>query len=95
MHATLELAHRVEHTEIDFCAMAPMSVRRRSRDDRVRRRPGVYGPPGSPVNKVLGLGLGVEVTDEDLDAIEVFYDERGCPVQIELCPLASPDLRRG
>ena len=52
----------------------------------------VYGAPGSPVNKVLGLGLGVEVTDDDLDAVEQFYAERGCPVQIELCPLASPDV---
>ena len=52
----------------------------------------VYGAPGSPVNKVLGLGLGVDVTDDDLDEIEQFYAERGCPVQIELCPLAAPDL---
>jgi GNAT superfamily N-acetyltransferase len=44
------------------------------------------------VNKVLGLGLGCGVRDEDIEAIEVFYAERGCPVQIELCPLAAPDL---
>jgi GNAT superfamily N-acetyltransferase len=44
------------------------------------------------MNKVLGLGLGVTVTDEDLDAIEQFYDERECPIQIELCPLVSVDL---
>ena len=44
------------------------------------------------MNKVLGLGLGVDVTDEDLDAIELFYDERECPIQIELCPLVSVDL---
>jgi GNAT superfamily N-acetyltransferase len=41
---------------------------------------------------MLGLGLGIDVTDEDLDLIEDFYAERGCPVQIELCPLTSPDL---
>jgi len=44
------------------------------------------------MNKVLGLGLGVTVTDEDLEALEVFYDERECPIQIELCPLVSTDL---
>jgi GNAT superfamily N-acetyltransferase len=44
------------------------------------------------MNKVLGLGLGVAVTDEDLDALELFYDERECPIQIELCPLVSTDL---
>jgi len=53
---------------------------------------GVCGQPGSPMNKVLGLGLGVSVTDEDLDALEIFYDERECPIQIELCPLVSTDL---
>jgi ribosomal protein S18 acetylase RimI-like enzyme len=47
---------------------------------------------GSPLNKVLGLGLGSPVDDADLDAIEEFYDERGIPVQIELCPLAVPGL---
>jgi GNAT superfamily N-acetyltransferase len=44
------------------------------------------------MNKVLGLGLGVTVTEEDLDALELFYDERDCPIQIELCPLVSVDL---
>jgi hypothetical protein len=52
----------------------------------------VYSSPGSPVNKVLGLGLGTGCSDEDLDAIEDFYAERGCVVQIELCPLTIPDL---
>ena len=92
MHATLELARRLDRVEIDFCALAAM---RGESDAATLERGGglaVYGAPGSPVNKVLGLGLGVEVTDEDLDAIEDFYAERTCPVQIELCPLASPDL---
>jgi len=93
MHATLELARRVDRAEIDFCAMATMSGA--APDAATLERGGglaVYGAPGSPVNKVLGLGLGVEATDEDLDAIEDFYAQWGCPVQIELCPLVSPDL---
>ena len=92
MHATLELARRVDRAEIDFCALATMAG---APDAATLERGGglaVYGAPGSPVNKVLGLGLGVEVTDDDLDDIEQFYAERGCPVQIELCPLAAPDL---
>ena len=92
MHATLELARRIDRAEIDFCAMATMGV---SPDAATLERGGglaVYAAPGSPVNKVLGLGLGVECADDDLDAIEDFYAERGCPVQIELCPLTSPDL---
>ena len=92
MHATLELARRVDRAEIDFCALATTLS---ALDAATLERGGglaVYGAPGSPVNKVLGLGLGVEVSDDDLDAIEQFYAERGCPVQIELCPLAAPDL---
>ena len=44
------------------------------------------------MNKVLGLGLGRHVTDEELDEMELFYDERETPIQVELCPLATPDL---
>jgi hypothetical protein len=92
MHSTLELARRIDRAEIDFCALATLGV---APDAATLERGGglaVYAAPGSPVNKVLGLGLGVEVTDEDIDAVEQFYAERGCPVQIELCPLTSPDL---
>jgi len=92
MHATLELARRIDRAEIDFCALATLAV---APDAATLERGGglaVYSAPNSPVNKVLGLGLGVECSDDDLDAIEDFYAQRGCPVQIELCPLASPDV---
>ncbi len=92
MHATLELARRIDRAEIDFCAMATVGV---APEAATLERAGglaVYAAPGSPVNKVLGLGLGVDVSDQDIDAVEQFYGERSCPVQIELCPLASPDL---
>jgi GNAT superfamily N-acetyltransferase len=93
LHATLELAKRVEKTEIDFCAVgAGVGLAGGAASIEVGGGRGVCGQPGSPMNKVLGLGLGVDVTDEDLDAIELFYDERECPIQIELCPLVSTDL---
>lgn len=92
MHATLELARRADRAEIEFCALATLGV---APDAATLERGGglaVYAAPGSPVNKVLGLGLGAEVSDDDIDAIEQFYAERGCPVQVELCPLATLDL---
>lgn len=93
LHATLELAQRVEKTEIDFCAVgAGVGVPGGAASIEVGGGRGICGQPGSPLNKVLGLGLGADVTDEDLDAIELFYDERECPIQIELCPLVSVDL---
>jgi ribosomal protein S18 acetylase RimI-like enzyme len=92
MHATLELARRVDRAEIDFCALATLVG---SPDAATLERGGglaVYSAPASPVNKMLGLGLGADVSDDDLDAVERFYAERNCPVQIELCPLASSNL---
>jgi ribosomal protein S18 acetylase RimI-like enzyme len=93
LHATLELARRIDRAEIDFCALAAGA----GRDGGVASLEIAGGralraAEGSPLNKVLGLGLGVPVSDSDLDAIEAFYDEHGVPVQIELCPLASPGV---
>jgi ribosomal protein S18 acetylase RimI-like enzyme len=93
LQATLELARRVEKTEIEFCAVgAGVGLPGGAASIDVGGGKGVCGQPGSPMNKVLGLGLGVTVTDEDLDALELFYDDRECPIQIELCPLVSVDL---
>jgi len=93
LHATLELARRIDRAEIDFCALAAGA----GTPDGVASLEVAGGRAlcsfaGSPLNKVLGLGLGSPVDDADLDAIEAFYDERGIPVQIELCPLAVPGL---
>lgn len=93
LQATLALAQRIERSEIDFCAVgAGVGLDGGAASIEAGGGRGVCGQPGSPMNKVLGLGLGVSVTDEDLDAIEIFYDERECPIQIELCPLVSVDL---
>ena len=93
LQATLALAQRVERNEIDFCAVgAGVGVPGGAASIEVGGGRGVCGRPGSPMNKVLGLGLGVSVSDDDLDALEQFYDERECPIQIELCPLVSVDL---
>jgi ribosomal protein S18 acetylase RimI-like enzyme len=93
LHGTLELARRMDRAEIDFCARAAGAGRA---DGAASLEVGgglaLCSTEGSPWNKVLGLGLGAPVEDADLDAIEAFYDERGVPVQIELCPLAVPGL---
>ena len=93
LHATLDLARRIDRAEIDFCALAagagtPGGVA----SLEVAGGRALCSFAGSPLNKMLGLGLGSPVDDADLDAIEAFYDERGIPVQIELCPLAVPGL---
>jgi hypothetical protein len=90
---TPALATRVERAEIAFCALtagyeSPGGVLML---DRAGGR-AVFGRLGSPLNKVLGLGIGVEVTDADLDDIERFYVTHGSSVSIEVCPLAGGSL---
>ena len=90
---TVELARRVERAEIDFCARAAdhEAGGRAARLDAGGGR-AVFGRAGSPLNKVLGLGLDGPVKDDDLDAIEDFYAAHQAPIAIELCPLAAIDL---
>ena len=88
LQATRALATRVERAEIDFCAAAARAGEPAGAESlEVGGGRALCGAPGSPFNKVLGLGLAGEVTDFDLDAIDAFYDERRVAPQIELCPL--------
>jgi hypothetical protein len=52
----------------------------------------VYTGHGLFSNRVLGLGLEGSVSAADLDAIELFYAERGARTEIELASVASPAL---
>ncbi len=89
--ADLSLARRVERAEIEFCALGGA---RAARLDRLEAGGGIAlcSTPGSPLNKVLGLGLAGPVSDADLDRLAAFYAARNEPAQVELCPLAAPEL---
>lgn len=93
LHVTLDLARRVDRAEIEFCALAG-GVGAAGGIASIEAGGGraLFSKPGSPLNKVLGLGLDGPVSDDDLRRIEAFYDNRGAAVQVELCPLAVPDL---
>lgn len=91
LHADLTLARRVERAEIEFCALgAGAAVRPECLE--VAGGTALYSAPGSPLNKVLGLGLHGPVSDAELDQLVAFYEGRGEPAQVELCPLAALDL---
>jgi hypothetical protein len=98
LHATIDLARRVERAEIEFCALAGQTPGRlQGKPTRIAILDAgggraLFSRTGSPLNKVLGLGLHGPVLDEDLDRIEEFYRSRHAPTQIELCPLAYGDL---
>lgn len=89
----MALAQRVERMEIDFCAvLARAGAPGGGAMLDVGGGCAVWSSPGAPMNKVLGLGVGCPVSDDDLDEIEAFYDDHDSPIQIELCPLVSADL---
>ena len=93
--ATAALARRVERAEIAFCeATGGWGVPGGAEVFEAAGGRAVFGMAGSPMNKVLGLGLEDSPSDAELDALEAFYARRDAPVQIELCPLAAPDLPR-
>lgn len=93
LRLTIDLARRVERAEIDLCALAGgFGVPGGIASLDVGGGRALFSKPGSPLNKMLGLGLSGPVSDEDLDAIPRFFSERGAPAQIELCPLAYVDV---
>ena len=93
LHASPALARRVDLSEIGFCALAARAGEPGGADRlMVGGGQALFAHAGSPINKVLGLGLGQDVSDADLDAIDDFYDRRGVDAQVELCPLAAPGL---
>ena len=92
-HASLALARRIDLSEIGFCAVGSGAGEPGGADTLVvGGGRAICGAPGSPFNKVLGLGLGADVSDAELDAIDEFYDAHEAPAQIELCPLSMAGL---
>jgi hypothetical protein len=93
LHATADLARRVERAEIDFCAEASITDRDAGAASlEVAGGRALFSVPDSPLNKMLGLGIACTVSDADLDAIEAFYRVHHAPARIELCPLVPADL---
>jgi len=52
----------------------------------------IFTGVGSPLTQAIAVGMKGPVTESDLEALEAFFEVRGSPVQIELCPLADPSL---
>jgi GNAT superfamily N-acetyltransferase len=93
LHASLALARRIDLSEIGFCALAARAGEPGGADSLlIGGGQALFAHAGSPLNKMLGLGLGQDVSDAELDAIDDFYDRRGVDAQVELCPLATPGL---
>jgi GNAT superfamily N-acetyltransferase len=97
--ANASLARRVERAEALLIRDCAHAAARRVPADRliVREMNGgvaVYVEPGTPFNKVAGLGFDGVPASDLLDALEQEFGRRGAPLQFEVSTLADPDLAR-
>jgi hypothetical protein len=53
-----------------------------------------YVRPGSPMNKVIGVGLDALLDEAELATVETALRDAGEPVRVELATLALPDVAR-
>jgi GNAT superfamily N-acetyltransferase len=91
------LAARIERVEAQLIAEASKAARRRRADNPAFVIPiagGVacFAEPGSPFNKVAGLGFGGVPSAAALGEIERAFAACGGPVQIELAHLGDPAI---
>jgi GNAT superfamily N-acetyltransferase len=88
--ASIDLARRIEQAEARLTAAIAGSV-----PSGVLRAVGggvaALARPGSPLNKVIGLGFE-PLDDGAIAEIESLWLERGEPVRVELSTLADPEI---
>ena len=97
LFAGTDLAERIENAERTLISEATAAAARRNPAAGAFATPmaggvAAWAGPGSPLNKVAGLGFGGAVDEAELAAIERAYGERGCPVQVELSTAAEPSI---
>ncbi|HSD28547.1 MAG TPA: GNAT family N-acetyltransferase [Vicinamibacteria bacterium] len=97
LFASTSLAARVERAEARLMADGAAAAGRRHPATGVFAVPlaggfATYTGPGSPLNKVAGLGFAGSLDEGELDAVEKAYAERSSPVQVELSCLADPSI---
>ena len=88
------LARRIEQAEAQLITAASQAARRRAGPAGfiIPIAGGVasFAEPGSPYNKVAGLGFGGMPSTPGLEEIERAFTARGAPVHVELAHLADP-----
>jgi len=99
LFATTSLAARIEHAECRLLSDSAEAAQRRRPRDGVFAMPlaggiATFTAPGSPLNKVAGLGFAGPVDEGALEAVEKAFAERGSPVQAEVASLADPEVVR-
>jgi len=91
--ASTDLAARIERAECRMLTDACASAGRRLGDGVFAMAIGggvaTFSEPGSPLNKIAGLGFEGLPDASELSAVEAAYAERGVPIQVEVSSLAD------
>lgn len=95
LFAGIALADRIERAERGLIEEGARAAARRDPAQRVLVLPigsglAVWAGAGSPLDKVVGVGMGGAFEDHELDAVEQAFAERAAPVQFEVSTLADP-----
>jgi GNAT superfamily N-acetyltransferase len=96
MFCSIDLAARIERAERDLIASACASMRARLPDlwcADVAGGVAAIAEPGSPLNKVAGLGFA-PFDEAAWTAVAAEHARRAAPIQVELATLADPALGR-
>jgi GNAT superfamily N-acetyltransferase len=98
MFATATLAARIERVECEMLTDLATHVAQPPPEGVVLEPIGggvaVYTGPGSPSNKLAGLGFAATPSAAAFDAMERAFASRGAPVQAEVSSLADPGVLR-
>ncbi|MFC4124398.1 GNAT family N-acetyltransferase [Nocardia rhizosphaerae] len=90
-----EIGARIERAEADAIVGAVLAAKGRGVSGFVREFGGgaaCFAEPGSPLNKVVGVGFGGIPSTEEWDDVEAAYAAVGVPVQVELAHVADPRI---
>ncbi|AMO63232.1 GNAT family acetyltransferase [Mycolicibacterium phlei] len=96
LFAGVALAERIERAETRHIAGATEAASLRTGRPvvvlEVAGGAACIADPGSPMNKVVGLGFGGVPSDAELTEIERLYAAHDTPVQVELSNLGDPEI---
>lgn len=95
LFAGTELAARIERAERALIEEGALAAALRDPQERMLVLPigsglAVWAGAGSPLDKVVGVGIDSAFEDRELDAVEQAFAERDAPVQFEVSTLADP-----
>jgi GNAT superfamily N-acetyltransferase len=92
----IALAERIERADAELIALASRASQRRTSTPGfvlpIAGGVASFAEPGSPLNKVAGLGFAGVPSAAELEDVERAYAARGAPTQVELAHLVDPDV---